>query len=173
MQKVGSSSHIKDMAAQELENTDPETLSVWVLQQQAIQAPLAKGHLSMLLTNIATGCEYLMLSGLPLCKTRWNIIFALWSTDELTSTYYLSRQIRGVGSAKGKCRNAWYSNSAPHDLMSVSERALGSDCAFGACRQTSQYTAPGPLLPLLLDSCLITLAFDAPAPRRSLFCLAF
>lgn len=47
-----------DAAAQELENTDPETLSSWILEQQHLKAPLAQGNLTQLLTAVAVGCKF-------------------------------------------------------------------------------------------------------------------
>lgn len=58
MKHSPSGNHIKDAAAQELENTDPETLSSWILTQQHLRAPEAKGNLTQLLTAIAVGCKF-------------------------------------------------------------------------------------------------------------------
>ncbi len=58
MKHSPSGNHIRDAAAQELENTDPETLSSWILTQQHLRAPEAKGNLTQLLTAIAVGCKF-------------------------------------------------------------------------------------------------------------------
>ena len=57
MKHSPSGNHIKDAAAQDLENTDPETLSSWILTQQHLRAPEAKGNLTQLLTAVAVGCK--------------------------------------------------------------------------------------------------------------------
>ena len=44
--------------AQELDNTDPETLSSWILAQQRARAPEASGNLTMLLTAVAVSCKF-------------------------------------------------------------------------------------------------------------------
>lgn len=43
---------------QELDNTDPETLSSWILAQQRARAPEASGNLTMLLTAVAVSCKF-------------------------------------------------------------------------------------------------------------------
>jgi fructose-1,6-bisphosphatase I len=58
MKHSPSGSHIRDAAAQELENTEPETLSSWILTQQHLRAPEAQGNLTQLLTAIAVGCKF-------------------------------------------------------------------------------------------------------------------
>eukprot|EP00208_Stichococcus_sp_RCC1054_P005140 CAMPEP_0206136814 /NCGR_PEP_ID=MMETSP1473-20131121/2037_1 /ASSEMBLY_ACC=CAM_ASM_001109 /TAXON_ID=1461547 /ORGANISM="Stichococcus sp, Strain RCC1054" /LENGTH=353 /DNA_ID=CAMNT_0053529609 /DNA_START=178 /DNA_END=1239 /DNA_ORIENTATION=+ len=58
MKHSPSGNHIMDAAAQELENTDPETLSSWILMQQREKAPDASGNLTMLLTAVAVGCKF-------------------------------------------------------------------------------------------------------------------
>lgn len=58
MKHSPSGNHIKDAAAQELENTDPETLSSWILTQQHLRAPDAKGNLTQLLNAISVGCKF-------------------------------------------------------------------------------------------------------------------
>ena len=58
MKRASSGSHIRDLAAQELEHTEPDTLSSWILTQQAHRAPLAEGSLTQLLIAIAVGCKF-------------------------------------------------------------------------------------------------------------------
>ena len=58
MKHSPSGNHIRDAAAQELENTDPETLSSWILTQQHLRAPDAKGNLTQLLNAISVGCKF-------------------------------------------------------------------------------------------------------------------
>ncbi len=43
---------------QDLDNTDPETLSSWILAQQRARAPEASGNLTMLLTAVAVSCKF-------------------------------------------------------------------------------------------------------------------
>lgn len=59
MKRAPSGSHIRDMAVQELEHTEPDTLSSWILTQQAHRAPQAGGNLTQLLTAIAVGCKFI------------------------------------------------------------------------------------------------------------------
>lgn len=49
---------ITGSCAQELDNTDPETLSSWILAQQRARAPEASGNLTMLLTAVAVSCKF-------------------------------------------------------------------------------------------------------------------
>ena len=59
MRHSSSGSHIRDMAVLELEQNEPDTLSSWILTQQAHRAPLAHGNLTQLLTAIAVGCKFI------------------------------------------------------------------------------------------------------------------
>lgn len=58
MRHSASSNHITLAAVQELQNTDPETLSSWILDQEHLKAPDARGSLTQLLTAIAVGCKF-------------------------------------------------------------------------------------------------------------------
>lgn len=60
MHKSTSMGHIRDAAAQDLEdpNASTETLSSWILTQQHLRAPNAQGNLTILLTAIAVGCKF-------------------------------------------------------------------------------------------------------------------
>ena len=59
MIRTPSKGHIRTMAAQELELTEPDTLSSWILTQQRDRAPGAQGNLTQLLTAVAVGCKFI------------------------------------------------------------------------------------------------------------------
>ena len=70
MKRAPSKSHILDMAALEMELTEPDTLSSWILTQQRDRAPGAQGNLTQLLTAVAVGCKFIASAVRKVCRPR-------------------------------------------------------------------------------------------------------